>query len=514
MGALRGTPRSLIEPKRPSDVIGDLFVALVRAAAALPGNPVTVVEDAWRAVARPGLDRFLAKNAGAHPITDPVKALRRYLANCESVAPDDPEAAIVTETPGGHINVILPYKVCIYQRHCDILAREDFPRICPLRLFSQQALSRITARNMASIVAPCPNEGTCSFEISPATHAPARPSAPIAPVLASAFDKFGSANNRLPEPVGAQYRLILETIADAIVVVDSTRTVKYVNPRACGVFAIPPEEAVGKRLEKDSVFGRIGNLCIQAARDLGGWEGETTIENRDADEIHNIYHARFSPIVSANFTPGGTLIVLEDVTREQLLRRKLTSLAGTLEVAVQEKTHELRVANAKLAVLARTDSLTGLANRRMFEEILNKELKRASRHGHPIGIVVIDIDDFKKVNDRLGHQKGDEVLTRVAGLLLKSVRASDTVARWGGDEFIILLPQAAARECRAVSERIRENILIERANIELGNGSAVDLSVGWASSTAGDVTTTIAAADHMMYDEKARKKARIGQKEH
>ncbi|MCD6405704.1 MAG: diguanylate cyclase [Planctomycetes bacterium] len=513
MGAPRGNPHSLIKPGRLSGVIGDLFVALAKAAAVLPGGPIGVVEDAWRAVARTCLEGFLAENTGACPITDPVRALHCYLANCESAGLGDPEAAIITETPDGHIGVTFPAEACIYRPHCDLLAREGLPRICPLRLFSQQAVSRITARSMTSAMIPGPSEGDCAFEIFPAPDDPSQPAKAPPLVPAAASGESGPAG-KPPEPIGAQHRLILETIADAIVVVDSSRTVTYINPRACGVFAIRTQEAVGRRLETDSVFGRIGDLCIRAVRNLGGWEGETTIENRDDGKIHNIYHARFSPIVSADFTPGGTLIVLEDVTREQLLRRELASLAERLEVAVREKTHELRTANAKLAVLARTDSLTGLANRRMFEEILNKELKRASRHHHPIGIVVIDIDDFKKVNDRLGHQKGDEVLILVAGLLLKSVRESDTVARWGGDEFIILLPQATARECRAVSKRIRKNILIERADIELENGPAVDLSVGWASSTAGDVTTTIAAADDMMYDEKAQKKAGVGRTKH
>jgi diguanylate cyclase (GGDEF)-like protein len=307
--------------------------------------------------------------------------------------------------------------------------------------------------------------------------------------------------------VHAQYKLILETIADAIVVLDKDHRVSYLNPRACGVFAIRGEDAVGQLLEKDSRFGRMGDLCIEAAERLGGWNGETSVENAEDGHIHNIYHARFFPI-AARDAASSTLVVLEDVTREEMLKRQIRAQAERLEVAVEAKTIELRTANEKLKVLARTDSLTGLANRRMFEDILAKETSRALRNNQPISIIVIDIDGFKKVNDVYGHQKGDDVLAVVSKMLHKSVRESDTLARWGGDEFIILLPQDGLDSCKAVAERIRRTFAAESPSLGLGQKAEIGLSIGWASGAPDDATTIIANADEMMYERKRRKKER------
>ena len=307
----------------------------------------------------------------------------------------------------------------------------------------------------------------------------------------------------------AQYQLLLETIADAIVVVDNDGKVTYVNPRACGVFGVPPDEAVGAPFDAGGLFGRIGDLCIEAAMEMGKWEGSKIIENRDGDRVHNIYLTRFSPIFARDRSRIGTMIVLNDITREEMLNRKLTSQAEGLERNVKEKTHELQEANAKLEILARTDSLTGLANRRTFEEVLRIELLRAGRYKHSTGVLMVDVDDFKKVNDRLGHQTGDTVLKYVAMVLSKSVRASDTVARWGGDEFILLLPQAALIECKAVARRISENLLIENASGEAVPGLSINLSVGWAIDTALDPEGLVARADKMMYEVKSARKVKV-----
>ena len=101
------------------------------------------------------------------------------------------------------------------------------------------------------------------------------------------------------------------------------------------------------------------------------------------------------------------------------------------------------------------DPLTGIANRRGFERALGIELERSLRRGHPFALVVVDLDDFKLVNDRHGHGVGDEALVMLAERLQESVRSADTVARLGGEEFALLLPETPLSGALAVAERAR-----------------------------------------------------------
>ena len=107
------------------------------------------------------------------------------------------------------------------------------------------------------------------------------------------------------------------------------------------------------------------------------------------------------------------------------------------------------------AASARTDPLTGLANRRSFNEVAEVEIERARRHGRPVTLVVLDVDDFKRVNDLHGHDAGDDLLRALAAAMTSSLRTGDVVARFGGDEFVLLLPETGPAEAVAVVERIR-----------------------------------------------------------
>ena len=113
----------------------------------------------------------------------------------------------------------------------------------------------------------------------------------------------------------------------------------------------------------------------------------------------------------------------------------------TLEMRVQARTDELERANEQLKAISLTDGLTHVANRRRFDEKLNDEWRRAQRHGHPLSLLMLDLDHFKRVNDELGHLVGDDCLTAVAALCVAEVqRSGDLLARYGGEEFRILLP--------------------------------------------------------------------------
>jgi diguanylate cyclase (GGDEF)-like protein len=156
-------------------------------------------------------------------------------------------------------------------------------------------------------------------------------------------------------------------------------------------------------------------------------------------------------------------------------------LHDSLELRVAERTAQLEDANRRLAALSITDGLTGLANRRHFDDVLRTECARAARPGQPLALVMLDVDHFKAFNDRYGHQAGDACLVRVAHALAAAVRRSgDLAARYGGEEFAIVLPNTGADEARQVGETLR--------------GAVEALAIAHAGAAAGRVTISVGVA--------------------
>ncbi|HEX9530730.1 MAG TPA: sensor domain-containing diguanylate cyclase, partial [Acidimicrobiales bacterium] len=160
---------------------------------------------------------------------------------------------------------------------------------------------------------------------------------------------------------------------------------------------------------------------------------------------------------------------------------------------------------AQLTRRAATDGLTGIANRRSFDTNLSREIGRARRSGDPVSLVMIDIDHFKGLNDEKGHQVGDGVLRRVAGLLHDHCRDFDTAARYGGEEFALILPSCPADTGAATADRMR--IMIAETESELG----VTVSAGVASypTDAEDAFSLIGAADQALYLSKRSGRNRV-----
>jgi diguanylate cyclase (GGDEF)-like protein len=149
--------------------------------------------------------------------------------------------------------------------------------------------------------------------------------------------------------------------------------------------------------------------------------------------------------------------------------------------------------------LSVTDSLTGLLNRRYIEERMAEEVKRSNRHGFPMSFMMLDVDDFKAYNDQFGHPAGDEALKLVAHVIRETLRSADVAARFGGEEFSILLPQTTGEEAATIAERIRHNV--EQTNFP---HRRVTLSIGVASCSAELCSSMniVSAADKALYEAK------------
>ncbi|AMV73223.1 diguanylate cyclase [Desulfuromonas carbonis] len=181
-------------------------------------------------------------------------------------------------------------------------------------------------------------------------------------------------------------------------------------------------------------------------------------------------------------------------------------LLARVKVQLKIKTLQdsLRESNLRLKELAATDPLTGLANRRTLMSTLEREFRRSQRNGAPLSLLMVDIDHFKQVNDRYGHQQGDAVLTTVAGILRRHLRPYDLAARFGGEEFSLVLPETGLDEAVRVGERIRLAVAGQAFP-----GPLVDLeltvSLGAAVFPApgiGSDEDLIRVADHALYQAK------------
>jgi diguanylate cyclase (GGDEF)-like protein len=167
------------------------------------------------------------------------------------------------------------------------------------------------------------------------------------------------------------------------------------------------------------------------------------------------------------------------------------------------------MAHEKLNFLASRDSLTGLLNRRVLEHIVKREFDRAERYRTPLTVVFLDVDDFKMVNDLYGHDAGDDVLKYVATQLLSMTRASDVVARFAGDEFIVILPNTPVDKASEFAARLQTFFINHPLNFE---GTSIQISVSYGLSHiedgAYDAMSLLKKADKMLYRAKMEKNAR------
>jgi diguanylate cyclase (GGDEF)-like protein len=253
--------------------------------------------------------------------------------------------------------------------------------------------------------------------------------------------------------------------------------------------------------------GSTPSAAMQKA--LGAAQSEALREGRVAEAERESTFAIAQPLIATQ--DGGRSVAAMSIARagrpfDEGEREMLRYLAGQASVSVENvDLHEL------VSEQAVTDELTGLSNNRRFRELIDKEAERARRFGHDLSLVVLDIDDFKQVNDTHGHLQGDEVLRMVAQVLRDQARGVDEPARYGGEEFVIALPETALRGALEVAERVRTRVEQTPVSLIEGEGTVrVTASLGVASlaDRDGDVRGLFAAADEALYRAKREGKNR------
>jgi diguanylate cyclase (GGDEF)-like protein len=185
------------------------------------------------------------------------------------------------------------------------------------------------------------------------------------------------------------------------------------------------------------------------------------------------------------------------------------AMVSVLALALLVVVVRLTALSERMARSARTDALTGLANRRAVGEHLARATARARRTGRPVSVLMIDLDGFKETNDRYGHRAGDRVLRSLAACMREALRGEDIYGRWGGDEFLVVLPDTDEAEAERAAERLRRQAqTVDLSDLGLPDG--VPMSIGTATATTMTAEDLVQAADLALYRQKAARRSGEG----
>jgi len=290
---------------------------------------------------------------------------------------------------------------------------------------------------------------------------------------------------------------LVERMPDAIVVLNAEARIVDANPAAVTLLGLD-----------DSAVGRTASDAIPAWPRLGlssSPREERHLELALSDDPLRYVDVRVTPLYESGQRDVGCLVVMRDITKRYVAETSLQQANEQLKAHVRQ----IERLQGELREQAIRDSLTGLFNRRYLDETLPRELARASREGGVLSAVMIDIDRFKEVNDRRGHREGDRLLSLLGLLLREHTRPSDMACRYGGEEFLIVLPGASGDAARARIEDIcREYALRLRTE---GFAEPPTLSAGVAvfPKHARSDDELLRAADDALYRAKREGRDRV-----
>jgi len=259
-----------------------------------------------------------------------------------------------------------------------------------------------------------------------------------------------------------------------------------------------------------SILKRSRATCFWAL--TGGLLGYFIIHPWVMITAHLMFRPRLEPsfsivdIIFAEFTRAFSLQMLP----WGLAFAMISALTGAFYGRSRQAIAALCVSEQRFKEISITDELTGLYNSRHFFNRLKAEVERTDRYGHPLTLLILDLDNFKQYNDTFGHLAGDSVLAETGKIIRKSIRSTDTAYRYGGEEFAILLPESGGQESLNFAERIRMEFESNVFPINQEKKLRVTVSIGVAQYISGEkITAFIKRADENMYVAKSEGKNRI-----
>ena len=296
----------------------------------------------------------------------------------------------------------------------------------------------------------------------------------------------------LDHQVANAVKEVLEVTPNAIGIFDSTLTLFYCNDVFARLFCLSKEQALGQtqqQLLKES-FKASKGIKIETD-DFDTWYQELNCTQKQ------------SPLNQFETdTTDGTVFKMTRIN----LKSGMMVMLGTDITELKRTQSSLELALTKVELLANTDQLTGVYNRRYFEDIAKKEIERCIRYQQTFALLLLDLDLFKKVNDTHGHHIGDEVLIHFTSTCQRQLRLTDTLCRIGGEEFAIILPSTNDIDALTIAERIRQSVALSNIPIEDNTTINVTVSIGVTEYMTIDaaISDTLIRADKALYQAKEK----------
>jgi len=293
---------------------------------------------------------------------------------------------------------------------------------------------------------------------------------------------------------------VIDAMPDGVAIINREMIITQNNPRHKEIF---PDAKVGEPCyfcihKRNEVCAHCG--LVKVFEDGSIHEHHSTVTRPDGTQM--VVHSISAPVYDEEGRILTAVEVVRDVTERVSMERDL-----------KEKGWELERLNKKLSKMAVTDSLTMLFNRRYFQDNLTKEFKRLARHrALPVlALAMIDIDHFKQLNDKYGHQAGDVVLRNLGKVLRSTVRMTDVIARYGGEEFVVIMPETDSDGIKVVAERIRREVEAMEVMYD-GRKLKTTVSIGLAcypNPLIGNEDELVKAADSALYKAKEAGRNRV-----
>lgn len=303
-----------------------------------------------------------------------------------------------------------------------------------------------------------------------------------------------NAGKKQPLSLDRFYRSLLDNLYDGVYFVDEDRRITYWSRTAEKITGYEQSEMLGRQCHDDllrHIDERGSSLCqdecplARSMRERNPVEAEVYLHHKSGHRVP--VSIRVAPIRDAEGRVVGAVELFSDNSGKRVMRQRIEELER----------------------LALVDSLTRLPNRRYLEITLRSALEEMHRYDWPMGLLFLDIDRFKGINDRYGHPTGDEVLKTLAKTLMNNARPFDTVGRWGGEEFLGVIRNIDGKRLHVIAERFR--FLVENSSIPVGEVTIrVTVSVGGTVARRADtIDTLVSRADRLMYQSKHAGRNRV-----
>jgi diguanylate cyclase (GGDEF)-like protein/PAS domain S-box-containing protein len=322
---------------------------------------------------------------------------------------------------------------------------------------------------------------------------------PLTFIFSGGFYLYAMGRQKFLYLIPVAHSTLINSMTDGVVVLDDHDRILDMNPAAAQFLGITPGLVAGRRAQD------ILSAWRETTQPFWG-QSQVQTEISVTGDIPRVIDLKVAPLLDPKKRTRGRMLVFRDITQ----RKQNEAILKDSNKKLKEQLDEIRALRDQLHEQATRDPLTNLYNRRYLEEMLTQELARASRENYPVCLIMMDIDRFKLVNDTCGHKAGDEVLQALATLIVLHIRRFDVACRFGGEEFVIVMPMLSTETAHERAEFLRREFAgMPLPCVNMKNSPT--LSIGLASYPSDGINgeQLLNAADQALYAAKSSGRNRI-----